>query len=583
MTPATDKAAAVNAVRIQIAAGMPEAAACRVAGVDRATYRRWAEHLDTGGVEALHDGVGTGRRPLVTLTPDEATALRKRFVVSNRSDLAGSMTYAARSLAKDPSSVLTPATRAAILKPRSSKHLLPVEVRRAMRGASAAIQGYRSPDRARLGGVHASGCLRMVREVDGTLRRLIPGERQSWDDASINFVTHVPWPWGGDACSDRWGVRVGRFQLLAGIDDATDDIVAYSFVIRDRDAYRAEDVCAAIHRAWLATYTPASVMFEGGAWQAQRTLEYLQRAGVALCNAKGRPHNKLIEGVWNRLWTPLSVESKGQIGRYRGEMERETALWMKCQAGSLDPRSVFPGLEESLASIARAVDYTNHEIVQSAEYGRWVPAEAHAAGLAAHPRAPAAASLGWLAWPERHKRVVLPGGQVKAAALSPLGHMRVYHFADDVLVNYPGAPVWLTFDPYADTVTAVVALRDAWRDLPAGKILAARALSVGNDAHVIRDESAWRVVWGDGVANAQRARRNAAAAVRREHVALGLDGRRVRTIVRELRAAGGAVQQNAIAPMADPLVESVAAAAATPNTTDFEALERAAGVLVRAS
>lgn len=42
----------------------------------------------------------------------------------------------------------------------------------------------------------------------------------------------VPWPWGGDKCSDRYGVRVGRFQLLCGVDDASHYCPAFQFTMR---------------------------------------------------------------------------------------------------------------------------------------------------------------------------------------------------------------------------------------------------------------------------------------------------------------------------------------------------------------
>ena len=78
-------------------------------------------------------------------------------------------------------------------------------------------------------------------------------------------------------------------------------------------------------------------MFEGGAWQAGIAERFLATAGIGLQSAKGRPHEKLIENYWNRLWSPLSLQD-GQIGRYRGEMERENAEFMRVRDGRVDPR-----------------------------------------------------------------------------------------------------------------------------------------------------------------------------------------------------------------------------------------------------
>lgn len=58
-----------------------------------------------------------------------------------------------------------------------------------------------------------------------------------WDDASVNVGVVVPWTRGGDKCSDRFGVRVARFQLLLGIDCATDFVCGYGYVMRGNDAY----------------------------------------------------------------------------------------------------------------------------------------------------------------------------------------------------------------------------------------------------------------------------------------------------------------------------------------------------------
>jgi hypothetical protein len=369
--------------------------------------------------------------------------------------------------------------------------------------------------------------MRMVREDDGSLRRLRPGERWSVDDGSVNFCVAVPWPWGGDPCSDRWGVRVGRFQLLPAVDDATDFCAGWSYTIRARDSYRAEDVVAMLAGVMRLAYRPERVVVEGGAWQAARTLEFLRAARVAWEDAKGRPHSKLIEGWFGRLWTVLSVLTDGQIGRYRDEMKRENDLWMRCQAGRLDPRRAFPTLEQALGAIGRGVAYVNEEKIESDAYGRWVPAEAHAAGLAARARPALEEDLSYLAMRERHERTVRRS-MVGATALSPLGFPRPYAFGGESLVEWDGARVWVHFDPFEAPVRAAVTLAEPYRDTPAGTILARGLPCLNAAAEVLRDEAgAWQVRWADGLAEAAAAKRLANSAVRRELRALGLDGKRV--------------------------------------------------------
>ena len=139
---------------------------------------------ESGGVDGLEDLPRSGRPPLVELSDAEAQYLRKTYVRSNLTAEGGSMTMAARWSAKNPESPLSDETRAAILKPRASKHTLPVEVRRACRASVAEVVRYRQGSKAGLSdGIYTPGWLRMA---DDGSRRLVPGERQVWDDASVN-------------------------------------------------------------------------------------------------------------------------------------------------------------------------------------------------------------------------------------------------------------------------------------------------------------------------------------------------------------------------------------------------------------
>lgn len=103
-------------------------------------------------------------------------------------------------------------------------------------------------------------------------RLLLPGERQVWDDASVNVAVAVPWAGRGDRAGDRWGWRAARYQLLAGIDCATDFLCGFGYVMRTSDGYRACDVANVMHRVWRQQgYMPRKVVLEGGSWQAATT------------------------------------------------------------------------------------------------------------------------------------------------------------------------------------------------------------------------------------------------------------------------------------------------------------------------
>lgn len=568
-----------------LAAGLSRTEAAARLGLSVPTLCRWLEAREVGGAAALEPGKSTGRPPCIKLQPEEALALRRAFVTSNLNWRTGSMTTAARTLARDDGSPLRPETREAILRERASKHILPVAIRRACRGASGdeAVAMFRGPRRRLLKTTYVPGLLRMVREPDNSLRRLFPGERQSWDDASVNFCVTVPWPWGGDPCSERWGVKVGRFQLLAGIDDSTDFFVGWSYVIRMKGSYRAEDVVASVGHAWRFGYKPEQVMFEGGAWQSQRSLEMLRLANVQLQDAKGRPHKKLIEGAWNRLWTPLSMYADGQIGRKQGEMEKENTWLRRCQDGSADPRAHFPSLEVALSAIQRGIAYCNEERVESKDYGKWIPRAMHEEGIAARPRPVLEESIEHLALRERAIRTIRRG-MLQVTALSPIGRDIAYRFASERLIPHEGAPVWVNCDPFISPVTAHVTLARRWKDIPAGTVLDAFCPCI-NAAPMVMEAEAnrWSIEFADAMTIAQKVKRLSNSAVRRELRSLTADGARVignsTVSAANIQAAFPSIAA-ADGPAADPLARpDPEQAAADAAKTDFDDLERQAGVL----
>ena len=331
---------------------------------------------------------------------------------------------------------------------------------------TALVERYRDARAGQNDGIYAPGWLRM--REDGS-RRLLPGERQVWDDASVNVGVVVPWPRGGDKCSDRFGVRVARFQLLLGLDCATDHVAGYAFVCRPSDAYGAGDVVRALHGVWQrAGFAPAEIVLEGGAWQAERTLQFLAKAGVRRVSAKGRPNQKLVEGFFNRLWTTMSwkLPPGGQVGRFRGEMRRETQLLMAAQAGRLDPRTVFPSYETFHKALAESIDYLEDEWIESRQYGKWRPLEAYRAVNAAENGRTLPADLWVHALPEVAECTVRRGGMVHARATSPHGTVCDYDFAWEAGFEAEGRRVRVRFDPWNIAAGGVV------EDAATGKILA---------------------------------------------------------------------------------------------------------------
>lgn len=463
-----------------------------------------------------------GRPPACEPTADDLRKLRAVYLKTNAGRDRGSKYLAARILARNGE--LSEPVAEAILKPRRSK-CLPKKLRDEMTVPLDMIRHHRAPSRQRLSGFYVPGRLRMTRTESGELRRLFPGERQSWDDATLNFGVVVPWPWGGDRCSDRFGVRVVRAQLLVCVDDSTDFCPGFSYVIRDKQAYRAEDTVAAQFRLWRDQYAPERAMLEGGAWQSGRARAWLEAAGVGIEDATGRPHNKLVEGWFNRLWTVLSM-LPGQVGRWRGEMERENEIYLKCRDGRADPRPHFPDLLTALREIELAIAELNSTPVESDLYGTWVPQERHRDGLAERPRPRVSPELAVYAAPVVEERVIRRN-MVRITCDGPFGSFP-YHFADESLWEFEGARVRIYFDPWDSPLRACITLARDWQGLKEGTVICREALCLDDAPEVLAALDGLVIEASlEAEARALEMRRRIAEAIRREYRALGFGGRRV--------------------------------------------------------
>ena len=549
---------------------------CHGAQGDPATGLSIVPH-ETAGPEPISPGSRIGRPPEAVPTEAEARALLSAYLKTNLTRDHGSMTTAARLFAQ--SAACSPELREAILrefgKPRASKHQLPRPVKRAMQAAPALVTYSRNPRNADVMFGHARGVLRKHWSED---RRLYSGERMSFDDGTINFCVCVPWPWGGCKCSDKFGVKVGRFQFLPANDDAADFIPGFTFAIRPTSAYRAEDVCGAMGRLWRDTVKPEWVVLERGTWEAQRVSALCSAAGVGIGRSYA-PRQKLIEGVFNRLWTVLSA-MPGQVGRYRGEMERENKLLAAAQAGSLDPREAFVDLTVGMAALEEAVRFHNRTPIESRQYGKWVPEIRWREDLAAHPRSALDPSLAYLWAPEVRTwtvRRACIGGMVE----QPLGMSLPSHWWAPELLDCEGRKITAHFDPWEPNAPATLALTDAWpvRGWKAGRVLATAVPCLEDLPAIARDAADSLAVHcgDDALERGKQMRSTLRSIVLREYRALGVDSRRVRRET-EVRAPSVAVRPEA----ADSVPTSrMIPAAVRPETTDddiaaVDALERRA-------
>ena len=474
---ANGRLVAVRSVQEAAGVGVPLGDACLSAGISGAQYAAWSARIGADGLEAIKDAPRTGRPRTAEANPEEIECMSRKYLKSNAGKGAGSVRAAVAQAVADPASPLRPETREA-LRPlaegRSS--YVPASLREALRDLrGTATNVYRDNRHGVSNGHYAPGWLRRDEE---TGRFLLPGERQVWDDASPNVPVSVPWPVRGDACGDRWGWRAARFQLLLGLDCATDKPVGFGYVLRASDGYRACDVAGTMLEVWRqAGYAPRQCVLEGGSWQAAHTLDFLRAAGVAAVDAKGRPNQKLVEGYFNRLWTAIGLElpdTCSQIGRYRGEMRSETLHWMRVQSGAADPREYFPTLEVFLGAVDRAIRALAARTVRSRTYGNWVP-DALYEGAAANGQK-LVEGLWPHALPVRVVSQIGRDGMAQAAAETRMEGLRhTYMFATADGWRWNGAPALVRFDPHRAERGAHLSLARPWRGIAAGTVIDAAA------------------------------------------------------------------------------------------------------------
>ncbi len=383
-----------------------------------------------------------GRPREYELTPDQALRYMQLVQRANVDRRSGSASMAWRVLCQEYPDIGWTA------EGRESKHDIPAVARELARRANALTALHRQGERGlRSAAAYAPGSLRLA---DGGSRRLWAGERVSFDDATPNFGVVIPWPWGGCKLSDKYGVKLGRFQLLLPHDEASGYVPCWTHVVRDSQGYRAVDATAAVVRFFRDVCLPVEAVLEGGVWQGLRMKKIMQATGVKPLSVKGRPWQKMVENFFNRLWTRVALEpGLTSVGRFRGEEKSASELYVKCRAGAADPRGRFPSLEQAVQGMENAIHFLNHDRIESARYGKWIPAERWARDLAENPRPALGAAEPWMVSPVSAKRRVSRNG-ISVAADGPGGLRMKYQFTGPDLWEWEGKDVEIYFDPLSE-------------------------------------------------------------------------------------------------------------------------------------
>lgn len=496
--------------------GLPRRQAQKVAGLTppdvsrmRARLREVNLTLDDiragrteGAAVALADRrENSGAKPKITFTEAEKAKLCSCYLRSNRAHEAGSMLWAQKLYYLDPET--SDAHKLALAKDVENQRVAG-PVQKILEHVTAAhFSQHRAPGMMQARNFSGQSGVGWA-EKEQRLRIL------ESDDGTANVIVRIPWRVGGDKCSDKWGWRVARVQILPMIDAGwTHAVLGYTIVFRPRGAYRKEDICESIHRIARGFGLPDGFRFERGSWESHDVTELLAGLGVQLQTVSRPTEKNAVEGFFSKLWTYLSPLA-GQAGRFRGENETENKQLVACQQGRLNPEQVFPTLDELASAINGAVEIHNTDTIKSI-YGSWVPAERVRILDAERPWKPVPPEVDYLFRSHRRERVVTRGFLTVAVPIMEGLLDQPFSFAHADLWRVNGQKVRVHFDPFATPCLAtVVALAD-YQDIKAGQVICEAELTEGLGSYA-------RAALGytPGGINAAASRKAALAAVRRE-------------------------------------------------------------------
>ncbi|MHB8520705.1 MAG: hypothetical protein ACYDH9_08095 [Limisphaerales bacterium] len=459
----------------------------------------------------------SGRPRKYAVSERDARALRKQYLLSNRTATAGSSEEAARMALRkgelSPAAADMVRTRATAGQP-----LLTDALRREVIVPEAAVKQFRNPTDAGLDYFSSPGTMMWVQDrLSGDERWARAGDILEADDGTINLVCCVPWD-SGCPCSDKYKVKVGRFQFIPAIDVGTRMIVGYSYTARPMSSYRAEDITSLLHVVFSQHGVWERARFERGVFESKLVKRTLELNQVELLTVWS-PHQKpFIEGLFNVLWTKLS-DLPGQVGRQRGEMEAENLLLESCRTGARDPRRHFPMLADVLQAFDQVIAEKNLTRVKSRNYGTWIPAERWEQQRGEGRLRPLDPSSEWMFSPcvrEWTVRGHLVGGAVPIMD----GFSVQYDFSAPWLPDFHGRTVRAHFDPAHPDCYATVVLAERHLDHQVGEVLGV-AHQVNRVARYAR-----RVLrWGDDPDLGLDAQKKARGALRREVRAIVPDGK----------------------------------------------------------
>lgn len=502
--------------------GLSQRAAARRAGVSDKEACQWLQIIRRNPSSSAElfapRRVNSGMRPRVWLEDEEVKASLAALIATNRTETAGSTTEALR-IAGARGHLRSEIVSLIEQRTASGQTPLPPAAMAQLRLSETVVRGHRAPRNAWLDYVCSPGSLQVTIDAETGEERLVqPGERWTIDDGSINLLCVVPGlERPGDPCWNRWRVAVGRFQLLVIVDHRTRFIVGWSFTARPRDSYRAEDIVATFHPAVMEHGAPREMVLEHGVSAAGLISQTLHALGVQIIRASS-PHQKVVESVFNSLWTRLSP-LPGQVGRFRGEEEACNRMLQRIRSGALDPRGLLLDLPALLSALRDAIALHNSAVVNSERCGRWTPSELWTQESTRWLRR-VPASDAWMFAPHCSAPIKVRGGRIETSWQPMPGWTVKLVFAADWLLEFHGVRVVVRYNAHAPECEAMAILAEDCGTRRRGEVLGA-LVQIDRMARMTRRALGYGIDPDIGLSET----RAAAQALRRHVAAVRPDGK----------------------------------------------------------
>lgn len=383
-----------------------ERQACAIAGVDPATFGRWRKRWEQNGFNGLIPSTrNCGRQSIAEkLGLSEDVVLRvKGLGLDTESNITAWRAFAQSD--RCPEDIAD----AILDRSRTSKHSIPPSLRSATKLTKRELDAHRGKRRMALKGIWTP------RKLD-----ILPGDIFTSDDTTPIWAWWVPW-----IQSDEYpfGVKLLQGQFLPVMDVASQCVLCYVLIAREKSSYRAADIWRLFGHTFEVIGLPRlGWQLERGSWEANviagAEVEYRdgehtmsRRVGglrslptnltpwhheklgdAAVCFPKTLqtwtsflPKSKSIE-AWFHRNQALEGTIWGSLGRdqMRNPYEKTKKIYEECRRGKADPRNHFLSNIEMIKRLSGIIGYLNNEPMEG-EVFRGTPSLLWQSGIKEYP------------------------------------------------------------------------------------------------------------------------------------------------------------------------------------------------------